>query len=65
MKRLLLFVVLAVLALPASAHASTFAAEFGSPFATRPTSYGLTTNDFNGDGLIDVAVVNGDPGNQL
>ena len=33
MKRLLLFVVLAVLALPASAHASTFAAEFGSPFA--------------------------------
>ena len=59
MKRLLLFVVLAVLALPASAHASTFAAEFGSPFATRSLTYGVTTNDFNGDGLADVAVVNG------
>ena len=60
MKRLLLFVVLAVLALPASAHASTFAAEFGSPFPTRPTTFGITVNDFNGDGLVDVAAVNGE-----
>ena len=49
------------MALPASAHASTFAAEFGSPFPARSSTYGVTTNDFNGDGLIDVAVVNGNP----
>ncbi|MDA0136665.1 FG-GAP repeat domain-containing protein [Solirubrobacter deserti] len=59
MKRHSLVAVLAVLALPASAHAATFALEAGSPFPTRYATYAITVNDFNGDGLLDVAAVNG------
>jgi hypothetical protein len=65
MKRLSLLAVVPLMALPVSAHASSFLPELGSPFPTRPASYGITANDFNGDGLIDVAVVNGDQNDQL
>jgi hypothetical protein len=44
---------------PSAAHASTFVAELGSPFPTRPNSFGLLARDFNGDNRPDVAVVNG------
>ena len=51
MKRLLLFVVLAVLALPASAHACDLRSRsrLAVPDAARPRT-GVTSNDFNGDG---------------
>jgi hypothetical protein len=44
---------------PGAAHASTFAAELGSPFPARANSFGLLARDFNADNRPDVAVVNG------
>ncbi|MDA0181989.1 VCBS repeat-containing protein [Solirubrobacter phytolaccae] len=58
MKRLLLSAVV-VLALPASASASVFTTELGSPFPAGNAAYGVVANDFNGDGFPDVAVING------
>src|SRR4051812_32562014 len=52
---------IACLAGPARAQPTSFAAELGSPFPTRGNSYGIVAQDFNKDGLIDVAVVNDDP----
>lgn len=59
MKRLLLTVAVLLWALPASAGASVFTTELGSPFPAGDATYGLVANDFNGDGLPDVAAING------
>ncbi len=50
---------------PASAQAgpSTFVTDLGSPYPTGANSYGVVATDFNTDGALDLAVVNGTSSN--
>ena len=58
MKRRVLLTVLAALALPASAHAAiTFTPAGQYPVGADP--YGVVPADFDGDGRVDLAVING------
>ena len=58
MKRLLLFVVLAVVALPSGAQAASSFTTLGQ-FPVGANPYGVIPADYNGDGRADVAVING------
>src|SRR3954451_5856205 len=58
-RRLALAALLTTLALPAAAHAAFFTKEAGAPYGVGNAPYGVVARDFDGDGLIDVATVNG------
>jgi hypothetical protein len=57
-RRLGLATLIALLAAPAAADAATFTQE-GLPYAVGTDPYGVIAQDFNRDGLVDVATVNG------
>src|SRR5215207_11324310 len=65
MRRHLALAAALVAVVPATAEAapSTFAVDLGSPYETESNTYGVTAADFNGDGALDLAAVNGTSSN--
>ncbi len=65
MRRPLLLATAFLALAPAAAIAapSTFVTDLGSPYETESNTYGVVATDFNGDGALDLAAVNGTSSN--
>jgi len=62
-RRIGLATLFAALAAPAAAQAAATFVQEGLPYATGAAPYGVIARDFNGDGLPDVATINGTASN--